>query len=115
VIAFVALLLLLEGFWTALWIAGLLPSLAGHSSRVVTVITLRATVGVAQIMAARFLLAGRAGGRAIAQVALIGSAALLTIELGARMSPSNLDPSWRWPVVAAYWIYAAALSVRLRR
>ena len=114
-IPFLALLLLLEGFWTALWLAGLLPSMAAHSGRVVTVITLRATIGVAQIVAARFLLAGRAGARALAQLALIGSATVLTIELGARMSPSNLDPSWRWPVVAAYWIYAAAMSALLRR
>lgn len=114
-IAFLALLLLLEGFWTALWIAGLLPTIGAQSRTVVTVITLRAMVGVAEIMAARFLLARRAGARPLAQMTLIGSATLLTVEIGARLSPTNMDPTYRWPLVAAYWIYAVAVSAYLRR
>ena len=51
----------------------------------------------------------------LAAWSLIASAALLTIELGARLSPSSLFPSYRWPVIGAYWAYAIAAWWWIRR
>jgi uncharacterized membrane protein YfcA len=108
-------LLIAEGLWTALWLAGLLPVISTHSPAVVAVITARAIVGVGQIMSGRWLLARRSGAPRLAQVVVVASAVLLGVELGARMSPSNLDPTFRWPVIALYGIYAAILVWLLQR
>ena len=44
-------------------------------------------------------------GRAVA----IGSTVVLTLEIGARLAPSNLLPGTRAPVIAAYSAYAVFL------
>jgi hypothetical protein len=46
---------------------------------------------------------------------LLVSAVLLTIETGWRLTPTDLDPTWRWPLVAAYWVYALGAVYALRR
>jgi hypothetical protein len=113
--SFVPFVLLAEGIWTALWLAGLLPVMGVHSRAVIGVITARAIVGVGQIMAGRWLLARRPGAARLGQVVVAASAVLLVVELGARMSPSNLDPTFRWPVAGLYWLYASVMVWSLNR
>jgi hypothetical protein len=47
------------------------------------------------------------------QIALIASAILTTFEIGLRIAPSNLDPTWRWWLVVLYWVYAIVASAWL--
>src|SRR5687767_14696284 len=57
-------------------------------------------------------------GPRLARNAFLSSAIVLTVELGARLTPTSVFPSHRWVYLAAYWIYAAvaaAVSDRFRR
>ena len=48
--------------------------------------------------------AGRRAGR----WSLIASALLTPLEIGWRLVPTNTDPTYRWALVAGYWVYAMA-------
>jgi hypothetical protein len=111
----VALLLLLEGALTALRVATLLPTLAAYGPLTLTLIALRGTIGAAQFIAAKLLADRRPAAASFVRWALLGSAALVALEQGWRLSPTNLDPTFRWWAVAAYGIYAVAVAVWLRR
>jgi hypothetical protein len=50
----------------------------------------------------------------LARWALGLSAALLALEIGFHLSPSNLDPTYRWPLVWAYAVYALVAIFVLR-
>jgi hypothetical protein len=106
----IAILLIGESLLTGTWIAGRLPVLAAYPSVVIGLVLLRGLVGAWQFAGGYVLLVRRAhpAGAELAAWSLIASAALLTIELGARLSPSSLFPSYRWPVIGLYWTYAIA-------
>jgi hypothetical protein len=103
-----------EALYTALWLAGLLPGLAGRNAVALGLISGRATVAAVQGVAAWLLLSRSTSGQAFATAALIGSAPLLPFETGWRLAPTNLDPTYSWWVVGAYWMYAAAAIVQVR-
>ena len=42
----------------------------------------------------------------LARVVLVASAVLTTFEIGLRWAPTSLFPSYRWPAVGLYWLYA---------
>jgi hypothetical protein len=44
---------------------------------------------------------------------LLASALVLTLELGAGLSPTSVFPAFRWPMVAAYWAYATVFVLAL--
>lgn len=98
-------LLILEGLYTAVWIAGLIPTLVAYDALTLTVIAARGAVGGLEFVAGWWLGSRRPGAGALATWTLLASAALLTVELGARLAPSDLDPAFRWPFVAGYWVY----------
>ena len=74
----------------------------------------RAVVTALQTAAAFTLLQRRPPAPALARVAVLSSAALRTLEIGARLAPSSLPPGTHWPVVGLYWLYAAAVVFVLR-
>lgn len=108
-------LLMLEGVTSGLWIARLLPSLGVRGRTVVVLLGLRAIVSSAQIVGAAMLRVRRPSGPPLARAALVGSAMLIPLEVGLRLVPTNLDPTWRWWLVAAYWIYAGVALWALGR
>ena len=110
-----ALLLVLEGIATPIWIARLLPSLAAYDALVLVVIVARLVTAAGLFMGGWLLTNQRPAAAPIARAALLVSAVLTTMEIGFRMAPSNLDPTFRWPVVALYWVYALGVSWYLRR
>ena len=71
-------------------------------------------MGALQIVAAWMLLKDSLGGRRLATATLAASAALVTFETGWRLVPTNLDPTYGWWLVGAYWLYAAVAMVMLR-
>lgn len=110
-----AVLLIAEALNTALWIAGLVPVLAAHDALAVVMIVLRGLVGALQLASGSFLIGGRPSASVLAQLALGLSAVLVTFEVGLRFAPTSLDPTYSWPIVVIYWVYALGWISVLRR
>jgi len=108
-----AVLLLAEVVRTAFWIAALLPSLGWRGHWILLLVVARAGVGALQIASSVLLFEERARGVRLAPIALISSALLLTLEIGFRLAPSDVDPSFRWWIVGAYWVYAMGTGLGL--
>jgi hypothetical protein len=109
-----ALLLIVEGLSTGLWIARLVPRLSGQDAVVVGLLAIRGLVGAMQLAGGVFLMGRREAAVTLSQWALIASATLTTFEIGERMAPTHLVPSLRWPLVCAYWVYALSAGMYLR-
>jgi len=109
-----AFLLIAEGVSTLFWIVMLVPSLGWRDRSSVAVIIARGVIGALQLVGGWGLAIRSASAPVLARWALGLSAALLVLEVGLRMSPSNLDPTFRWPLVSAYAVYALAAIVILR-
>ena len=73
---------------------------------VLVLIGVRAAVGAVEVVAAWLLLRGSMSSRPLAIAALAASAVLVPLETGWRLVPTNLDPTYRWWLVGAYWAYA---------
>jgi len=114
VIRLLAFLLIAEGVSTLFWLVMLLPSLGWRDRASVAVIVLRGLIGALQLVSGWGLASRTASAPALARFALGISAALLVIEIGFRVSPSNLDPTYRWPLVLAYAVYALVAIFVLR-
>jgi hypothetical protein len=110
-----AFALLIEGALTVVWLTGLLSTLAVYRWSTLAVIAIRALIGALQLTSGWWLLAGRLAAPALATSALAASALLIVVELGLRLAPSNLDPAFRWPVVALYGVYATTMIWLLTR
>lgn len=103
-----AVLLVVEAGLTASWLAGFLAVIGTYGWDVAVLVALRVAIAILQVTAGLMLTGGRLPAAVFARAAWIGSAVLLTVELGLGLAPSNVFPSYRWPLVVAYWIYAAA-------
>ena len=102
----VASLLLLEGLSTGVTTVTRLPSLALYPALTMAILAARAVVGVMQFAGGWMLLRGQLPGAFFGRVALLASAALITLELGFDLAPTSLFHTYHWPVVIAYWAYA---------
>jgi hypothetical protein len=111
----VAFLLVLESSMAGLWIAALLPTLGVRGWLTSTLVACRAIVSACELSGAVWLYGRRRPGAAVSRWALIASAILTTFEIGWRLAPSNLDYTFRWWCVGAYWAYAVAAFAWLRR
>jgi hypothetical protein len=110
----IALLLIVEGLSTGLWIARVVPMLGGFGLAALLLAVLRCFVGAMQLVGGIFLIGGRRSAVSLSRTALIASAIVTTFEIGERITPNNLMPGLRWPLVIAYWIYALLASAFLR-
>jgi hypothetical protein len=109
-----AVLLLGEAALTAVWLAGRMPMLPVYDSLVLTMVGLRTAVATVQSTAGLMWVRRLPPAPLFTRWALLASAALLTLELGAGLSPTSMFPAFRWPAVAAYWVYAAGVIGLLR-
>lgn len=110
----IGLVMMAEGLETGVDTAVLLPGIGVYDGPALALLTLRALVGVALFSAGWILYGRREIPMRAAAATLVLSAALRTIELGARVTPTNLFPSYRWAAIGLYWGYAlAAASVLL--
>jgi hypothetical protein len=107
--------LLLEGALTVIWLTSLLSTLSVYSGLTLAVIAARGVVGALQLTSGWWLLAARLVAPALAIAAVVASALLTVVEVGLRLSPSNLDPTFRWPFVAVYLLYCALVIWLLTR
>lgn len=89
-----------------------------YGTAALAVLGVRFVIAVLQSAAAFSLYQRSKIGPSLARNAFLSSAIVLTVELGARLTPTSVFPSHRWVYLAGYWIYAAlaaAFSERLRR
>jgi hypothetical protein len=107
----IAFLLVIEGLSTGWWLARILPSIQGYDRAAMILVAARVAIGSMQLMGGVFLMSRRLAAATLARFALLASAMLTTFEIGARMVPTNLDPTFRWPLVLAYWVYALTASI----
>lgn len=107
--------LVLEAVNSGLWINRLLPTLAVRDWTTLVLIAARGLVSSIQLVGAVFLRTGRLSGAVMARLGIIASAVLMPLEIGLRLVPSNSDPTYRWWVVAGYWLYALLALFVLRR
>ena len=90
--------------------------LSAYGWMTLVMIGLRVGVTALQMAAVSSLTQHSASASRLASAALLMSALLLTVELGAD-SATNVFPSHRWPIIGAYWVYAClgALGARTIR
>jgi uncharacterized membrane protein (DUF2068 family) len=88
---------------------------AAYDGTVWLLAAMRAAVTAIQVAAAWMLWEQRPPAPLFARVAVLSSAVLLTLEVGARLAPSNLAPGTRGPVLVGYWVYAVIAVFVLRR
>jgi hypothetical protein len=110
----VRVLILLEGVTGGLWIARLLSTLTARGAGVVLLIGLRGLVSVVQMVSFMLLVKDSVEGRRLGIWSLVCSAILMVPEIGWRLAPTNTDPTFRWGLVGAYWVYAAAAVIVLK-
>ena len=89
-------------------------ALAGDWRSVVVVIG-RLVSGGTELIAGWGVLADRGPAREFAPAALLSSAVMTSLEVGAGVAPGALSPLARWATVAGAWIFAAAWIGYLRR
>jgi hypothetical protein len=111
----VAIPLIVESVLTMAYVASLAPMLGVYGVATLAVVGARFLVGAVLLAGGWMLMAGRPAARALARSGLVASAALWVPEVGLRLSPSNLDPSFRWLAVATYGVYAAFMIALLAR
>ena len=110
----IAVLMLLEVGINALWIAEVLPSIAVRDAMTWALILVRGVLTALEFTAATNLWQGSAAASALARRVLAASAALMLLETGFRLAPTNLDPTFKWWVTGAYWVYMLAAGWVLR-
>jgi len=107
--ALVCLLLILDGLLAGLWVAARLPTLGVHGPVTIAFILARGFAAAALLAGGWLLLQRRPPGTPIARAALVAAASLYTVDVAFRLSPTNLDPTFRWVPVVAYWVYATVV------
>lgn len=110
-----ALLLIAEGVWTLVWLTQLLSSLGWRDKSSVALILARGVVGAMQLTTGWGLASRRPAALALARWVLLVSAVLFTFEMGWQLTPTDIDPTFRWPLVLAYWVYAVVAMLFVRR
>ena len=109
------LLLTAEGVWTLVWLTQLLSSLGWRDKSSVAVILARGVVGAVQLSTGWGLASRRASALALARWVLLVSAVLFTVEMAWQVTPTDIDLTFRWPFVMAYWVYALVAILFVRR
>lgn len=107
--------LFVEGALTVVWLTSLLSTLSVYRGVTLALIAARAAVGALQITSAWWLFDRRLSAPTIASASLLFSAILRLFEIGLRLSPGDLDPSFRWHAVVAYAAYATLMAWWLTR
>ena len=109
----IAALLLIEALWTVVKTAELLVTIAAYDPIAIVLIAARAFVGALQLTAAMLLLNRRPQAAPLARAGFLLSAALLVLEAGFQLAPSDAYAFWRWQVVGLYWAYAVVMTLAL--
>ena len=115
VVLFFAFLLVVEGLSAGLTAVQRAPTIGAYSWAMTVVFGARVMVGLLQFASGFLIFRRSAIGPGLGQVALFASAVLVTLEFGANLAPHNLFPTYIWPVVLGYWVYALTAAVAIAR
>jgi len=107
-------LLLLEAALSGLWIWRLLPGLPARDPAILALIAARVVASLFQVTSSWCLRTKRPFAGTLTQRTLLATGVLMTLEVGLRLAPSNLDPTFRWHVVIGYWAYVALAILALK-
>ena len=102
--------LMADGIWTGVWFAGLVDSLGGRDAASVFAIVVRLIVAALSVVSGLFISQRTPAGEPLGITAFLFIAAFGLIDAGTRLLPSNLDPSFRWPLA---WVQAAGAMVAI--
>ncbi len=110
VIGLVGVWLMADGIWTGMWFAGLADSMGGRDMPSVIAMIARLSVGTLSVAAGWLISQRRPAGAPLGSAALLSIAIFSLIDAGTGVLPSNLDPSFRWPVA---WVQTAAAIIAI--
>jgi hypothetical protein len=102
----VAILLMLEGLASGIRLTRFVPILAIYSWSTAAFLAVRGAVGVLEFASGLMIVQRRRVGLTLGCASLLLSAALATAEIGFGLVPTSIFPTYRWPLVFGYWIYA---------
>ena len=102
--------LMADGAWTGLWFAGLADSMGGRDMTSVIAIAARLMVATMSVSAGWLISQSRPAGAPLGTLALLLIAVFSLIDAGTGVLPSNLDPSFRWPLA---WLQAAGAMLAI--
>jgi hypothetical protein len=102
--------LMADGIWTGLWFAGLAESMGGRDAVSVTAMVARFVVAALSVAGGWLMSQRRPAGVPLGTAALLLIAMFSVIDAGARVLPTNLDPSFRWP---AAWLQVTAATAAI--
>jgi hypothetical protein len=98
--------LLLESLSTAARTAGRLAVLSIYPWPTLAFIGARMCIAVLQFSSGWMIFTRSSIGWPLGRRTFLISACLVTLELGFGLVPTNLFPTYRWPAVGLYWVYA---------
>jgi hypothetical protein len=104
----VAIVLVLDAGDTVAWLAGVIPEAAAIGAMALGLVVIRGLVGSVEAISGWLLLRNEPAARPLSIAALLGAASVNTLIVGLGLAPSDVPPGARSPVVAAYWLIAAA-------
>lgn len=106
--------LMVDGALTGLWFTGLADSMGGRDALSVFMIVVRVLVAALSVSAGWLISQRRPAGAPLGIVALLLITLLTIVSAGTGVLPTNLDPSFRWPVaiLQAVGAFAAILFLR---
>jgi hypothetical protein len=100
----------IEIFRTVSWLAARLPMAGAYELSTLAMIGVRCGVTAFQAAAVYSLVRRSPGAGRLAVTAFVLAAVTPTVELGAYLTPSNVFPAHRWPLITTYWAYALICS-----
>jgi hypothetical protein len=110
----VALLLVLEGLGSGTLLISQISTYGVYDGPTLAVLAVRGALGILQFAAGWLIVRRLPIAAGFASIVLVASAALRTAELGFGAAPTNIFPTYRWPIAAAYWAYAITCILVLR-
>jgi hypothetical protein len=107
--------LMVDGAATSMWFTGLVDSLNGRDAVSVAATVARVIVAALSLVAGWLISQRRPPGEALGILALAFITIFAVIDAGTGVLPSNLDPTFRWPVALLQAVAASAAVLFLRR
>ena len=102
--------LMADGLWTAIWFAGLASSLGGRDLSSTAAMSARSVVAAMSMVAGWFISQHQPSGPPLGKAAAALIAAFSVVDAATGVLPTNLDPSFRWPVA---WLQVAGAIVAI--
>jgi len=105
----VGVVLMVDGLWATWSLLELASSLPYRDAVTVLVVVARAGAGMLAVVAGWLVTQRRPPGEPMAAIVAVLTAGVVAVGMWGRWLPTNLDPSFRTPVVVLYMMGAAGV------